>query len=359
MFNLHLFLSLTIITLLINSIVSPPVDPNEKKKEDVEGSNSDNNPIHDLEYSRYLKEVVSVLESDPKFKQMIENASVDDIKSGKIASHLDLVGHHVRTQLDELKRKEIERLSELIQKKVQMENIQPHEIAGILPKHIDNHQAPFSQTDLEKLVKQASADLEDLDKKRKTEFKDHELEKEYERREQLSKMDEVHRKQAEEEHKRVLEEQKHHAKINHPGSEDQLEEVWEKQDELSGAEFDPKTFFKLHDTNDDGFWDEFEIEALFQIELDKVYNASNSNFDSQEREEEMNRMREHVMNEIDKDKDRMVSLQEFIASTQQSEFKQNEEWKSVEDEPQFNEQEFENFSKLHESTNAPPPTPIH
>ncbi len=36
--------------------------------------------IHDLEYSRYLKEVVSVLESDSKFKQMIENASVDDIK---------------------------------------------------------------------------------------------------------------------------------------------------------------------------------------------------------------------------------------------------------------------------------------
>jgi lysyl-tRNA synthetase class I len=94
--------------------------------------------------------------------------------------------------------------------------VQPHEIAGILPKHIDNHNAPFSQTDLEKLVKQASADLEDLDKKRKTEFKDHELEKEYERREELSKMDEVHRKQAEEEHKRVLEEQKHHAKINHP-----------------------------------------------------------------------------------------------------------------------------------------------
>ncbi len=65
----------------------------------------------------------------------------------------------------------------------------------------------------------------------------------------------------------------------------------------------------------------------FVFKLDKVYNTSVHNFDPQEREEEMNRMREHVMNEIDKDKDRMVSLQEFIASTQQSEFKQNEEWK--------------------------------
>ena len=41
----------------------------------------------------------------------------------------------------------------------------------------------------------------------------------------------------------------------------------------------------------------------------------------------MNRMREHVMNEIDKDKNRMISLEEFVASTQQTEFKKNEEWK--------------------------------
>ena len=46
-----------------------------------------------------------------------------------------------------------------------------------------------------------------------------------------------------------------------------------------------------------------------------------------EREEEMNRMREHVMNEIDKDKNRMVSLEEFIAATKQKDFQQNEEWK--------------------------------
>lgn len=80
------------------------------------------NKIQDLEYSRYLKEVVSVLESDPKFKQMIENASVDDIKSGKIATHLDLVSHNVRSQLDELKRKEIERLSALIQQSIKTNN---------------------------------------------------------------------------------------------------------------------------------------------------------------------------------------------------------------------------------------------
>ncbi len=59
--------------------------------------------------------------------------------------------------------------------------------------------------------------------------------------------------------------------------------------------------------------------------MNKIYNSTNA--DPTEREEEMNRMREHVMNEIDRDKNRMVSLQEFIDSTQQKEYKENEEWK--------------------------------
>ncbi len=61
--------------------------------------------------------------------------------------------------------------------------------------------------------------------------------------------------------------------------------------------------------------------------MDKIYNSSDANSDPTEREEEMNRMREHVMNEIDMDKNRVVSLQEFIDSTQEKEYKKNEEWK--------------------------------
>ena len=45
-----------------------------------------------------------------------------------------------------------------------------------------------------------------------------------------------------------------------------------------------------------------------------------------ERYEEMNRMREHVMNEIDKDHDRLISLEEFLDSTKQSDFKKDEGW---------------------------------
>lgn len=46
-----------------------------------------------------------------------------------------------------------------------------------------------------------------------------------------------------------------------------------------------------------------------------------------ERYEEMNRMREHVMNEVDKNKDKMISLEEFLESTKSEEFKKDEGWK--------------------------------
>jgi nucleobindin len=38
-------------------------------------------------------------------------------------------------------------------------------------------------------------------------------------------------------------------------------------------------------------------------------------------------MREHVFKEIDLDKDKMISLQEFLQATKQQEFKKNDEWK--------------------------------
>jgi hypothetical protein len=47
--------------------------------------------------------------------------------------------------------------------------------------------------------------------------------------------------------------------------------------------FDPKTFFALHDLNADGLWNDEEIEALFQIELEKVYNDTNPDDDPRER----------------------------------------------------------------------------
>ena len=48
--------------------------------------------------------------------------------------------------------------------------------------------------------------------------------------------------------------------------------------------------------------------------------------DMVERYEEMNRMREHVMSEVDRNKDRMISLEEFLDSTKQDEFQKDDPW---------------------------------
>ena len=80
-------------------------------------------------------------------------------------------------------------------------------------------------------------------------------------------MDEEQRKRMETLHQEVLEKKKNHPKVNHPGSVDQMEEVWENVDHLEADQFSPKAFFKLHDVNSDGFLDEGEIEAIMMKEV--------------------------------------------------------------------------------------------
>ena len=41
----------------------------------------------------------------------------------------------------------------------------------------------------------------------------------------------------------------------------------------------------------------------------------------------MNRMREHVFTEMDKNSDKLISMDEFIQTTNEKEFEKNEEWK--------------------------------
>lgn len=71
-------------------------------------------------------------------------------------------------------------------------------------------------------------------------------------------------------------------------------------------EFDPKTFFFMHDLDGNGFWDEDEVKALFLKELDKMYQQGAPEDDLIERAEEMERMREHVFSETDEDGNRLI-----------------------------------------------------
>ncbi|KAF3846141.1 hypothetical protein F7725_003219 [Dissostichus mawsoni] len=330
----------TPVWLLVLSICagvwSVPIDrngDNQETKEEVPEENVDTG----LYYDRYLREVIEVLETDPHFREKLQTANTEDIKNGRLSKELDLVGHHVRTRLDELKRQEVSRLRMLLKAKLDSTNTQSLQMdhSSLLKQfeHLDPHnQNTFEAKDLELLITTATKDLENYDAERHEEFKRYEMLKEHERREYLKGLDQEKREKEEKRMQELKEKHHQHPKVNAPGSVAQLREVWEETDGLDPKEFNPKTFFKLHG-----------IEALFTKELEKVYDAKNEEDDMTEMEEERLRMREHVMKNVDANQDRLVSLEEFLKSTEKKEFSNPREWETLETKPAYTEEELQQF----------------
>ncbi|XP_053707037.1 nucleobindin-1 isoform X2 [Synchiropus splendidus] len=322
---------------------SVPIDRNEVKEEGLE-ENMDTG----LYYDRYLREVIEVLETDPHFREKLQTANADDIKNGRLSKELDLVSHNVRTRLDELKRQEVSRLRMLLKAKLDSTNTQSLQMdhASLLKQfeHLDPHnQNTFEAKDLELLITTATKDLENYDAERHEEFKRYEMLKEHERREYLKGLDQEKREKEEKRLQELKEKHQKHPKVNAPGSVAQLREVWEETDGLDPKEFNPKTFFKLHDTNGDGVLDEQELEALFTKELEKVYDPKNEEDDMMEMEEERLRMREYVMKSVDTNKDRLVTMEEFLKSTEKKEFNNPKEWETLDMKPVYSEEELQRF----------------
>ncbi|XP_061159816.1 nucleobindin-1 isoform X2 [Syngnathus typhle] len=333
--------------LLAVSAWSVPIDRKEvhqdvKDEEQVESMDTG------LYYDRYLREVIEVLETDPHFREKLQTANTEDIKNGRLSKELDLVSHNVRTRLDELKRQEVSRLRMLLKAKLDSTNTQSLQMdhSSLLKQfeHLDPHnQNAFEAKDLELLISTATKDLENYDAERHEEFKRYEMLKEHERREYLKGLDQEKREKEEQRLRELKDKHRQHPKVNAPGSVAQLREVWEETDRLDPKEFNPKTFFKLHDTNEDGVLDEQELEALFTKELEKVYDPKNEEDDMMEMEEERLRMREHVMKNVDTNKDRLVSLAEFLKSTEKKDFNSPKEWETLDAKPAYTEEELQRF----------------
>merc|ERR1719370_2718844 len=110
-----------------------------------------------------------------------------------------------------------------------------------------------------------------------------------------------------------------------------------------------KTFFNMHDLDGNGQWDENEVRVLFKKELDKAYDPNAPEDDMREREEEMERMREHVFKESDTDKNHMISFDEFLAETQRDEFEKDPGWDTMDDEELYTDEEFQDFEHEREA----------
>ncbi|XP_041852677.1 nucleobindin-2-like isoform X1 [Melanotaenia boesemani] len=344
----HCGLVLLSLWLCIHSV---PISVDKaKEKPEVEELEPPRSTDTGLHYDRYLREVIEYLEKDPHFREKLKSANMDDIKQGKLSKELDFVQHNFRSKLDELKREEMNRLRMLIKAKhdIQEGNGLTLDHQALLKQfeHL-NHMNPntFEVEDLNRLIQSATKDLENFDKERHDEFKRYEMMKEHERRMRLKNMKEEDRKKEEQHYEEMKKKHADHPKVNHPGSENQLKEVWHEADGLDPEDFDPKTFFKMHDSNGDGFFDENELEALFTKELEKVYNPQNEEDDMVEMEEERLRMREHVMNEVDSNKDRLVSLSEFMAATKKEEFYEKDEWETLDHNPFYTEDELREYEQ--------------
>ena len=84
---------------LIHQYVAPPVEKEKKEFQDSMRGNVDglsHEQAQDQEYFRYLTQVVGELEKDEQFKSKLNNASEEDIKSGKIADFFPEVGRTIR-----------------------------------------------------------------------------------------------------------------------------------------------------------------------------------------------------------------------------------------------------------------------
>jgi len=339
-----MILKVLITLTMIHCIVGPPVD----KKTASAGNGPQQNDTQDwnlgLEYNKYLQEVVQILESDPEFRKKLESAKVDEIRDGTIAKELEFLNHNVRSKLDEAKREELERLRHLAQKQYEMSQGIDRKHMKI-PQHLEIKHPSFEVADLQKLIKQTTDDLEEADKQRREEFKKYEMEKKFEKEMRLNAINDTQeRKVVQEEMEKLEAKHRQHEKLNHPMTKDQLEEVWEEQDHMDKQDWDPKTFFAMHDLDGNGQWDENEVRVLFKKELDKAYDPNAPEDDMKEREEEMERMREHVFKESDTNKDRMISFEEFLAETKRDEFEKDEGWDTLDEENDlYTDEEFNNF----------------
>ena len=67
-----------------------------------------------LFYDHYLQEVIKILEKDEDFRKKMADVNFEEVKVATFSKELNNVAKHVRDELDNLKRKEIDRIRKLL-----------------------------------------------------------------------------------------------------------------------------------------------------------------------------------------------------------------------------------------------------
>jgi len=330
-------------------------DEDEDEEDEAgEGAKAKRQESFHEEYERYLAESLEELMDDPSLADEIieEMSNLPPQKQSKAASRLLTVAKHlqksnIRTQADEQERAVLER------QRRQIRRVQEHDLgrnrqagdADFGDKDADLFLHP--EENLERLQEIATKRVKlmgTISKNKRKAYVEREMQREINFRNEVAKLPPAEREQRIELHKRQLS-MLRAAHGNAPGHEAQLKEVWDEQDGLREMPFDPRVFFRLHDTTGDNYLDLKELEALFYREAKELHTGDDGEIDDVAMREEMARMRETVMSEADTDKDGLLSEMEFLQLTKRPDFHDNDTWDPLF--PDFTDEEIEAFRKVH------------
>eukprot|EP00041_Stephanoeca_diplocostata_P030226 m.908512 g.908512 ORF g.908512 m.908512 type:complete len:492 (+) comp23714_c0_seq5:444-1919(+) len=113
-----------------------------------------------------------------------------------------------------------------------------------------------------------------------------------------------------------------------PGHANQLKEIWDKEDGLVGIQFNPRTFFRLHDVNDDNVFDAKEIEAMMMHEARNLHEIDGF-VDERAVSEEATRMQESMMNDYDYNRNGLIEYHEFLDFAEGEGFVVDAKWHAL------------------------------
>eukprot|EP00049_Salpingoeca_infusionum_P017926 m.354993 g.354993 ORF g.354993 m.354993 type:complete len:589 (+) comp17152_c0_seq1:348-2114(+) len=333
-----------------------PVDKAQRREDDIAA------------FQEYLDQTFEDMLHDPKLRDEMIDSILDKQEEGEKTSAgdeklLELAmrlrrDEKLRNHLEEQERRIIERQRRTLRREQDQEmginsNLPGSDTINDVDRKVFRNMANSNNNDanvaedslstngqLSRIGKERLKVLGDISEKSMQAFRQHEFERELRFRQEIARMKSKDEKQAAiERHKKMMEELKNR-KGNAPMHKQQLQDVWEKEDHMEGA-LNPKTFFALHDITNDGYLDQKELEALFIREAEDLHEIEGEELDLVAVREEVARIRRHVMEEVDTDKDGLISRLEFFQLTDRDDFEENSKWDALF--PEFTEEELKQY----------------
>jgi len=174
---------------------------------------------------------------------------------------------------------------------------------------------------------------------REKHFKEYAMRKEFEEQEKLRHIEDPLKRRRMEIEREI--EKKKKIKVHEPMSPDQLKATWEEQDHKNESDFDPVKFFNLHDIDRNSKIDHQELRMMIISELTDSYKSQNKSIDSEEFREDLEKIREDVLEKGDRDGDKFLNKEEFLSLVERN--KENHKERAIHEESEFTEEEFNEY----------------